>query len=303
MLACNVLMPGGINGDCQIPLSEVKNLLITDKDVKFSYTNKDVLSNWTNLIKQSLTIYAVAGVDSYNNTTDDPNIVTGAVSKTKKITNVPLPSFEFFLETNMCDFKEVLNTVQGGNYGIFYELQDGTILGSIDTSGTEVGYFKPFKCRVNASSKLIQEVDATTAFKLYVMHTNKQQLFDQFFFAPTWDTTELVDAMPIGLNVVKTGVMSGATAIQPLQVNVRCGAGKTGLVVGDIECSTTMSNVVTPHAAVLTETGGGGYTVTLQKSTSTPIVTGDYIYLRFKVLVSSDVTYLSNWIRCEGVTP
>jgi len=58
MLACNVIMPGGINGDCQIPLSEVKNLLITDKDVKFSYTAKDILTNWTNLIKQSLTIFA-----------------------------------------------------------------------------------------------------------------------------------------------------------------------------------------------------------------------------------------------------
>jgi len=303
MLACNVLLPGGINGDCQIPLSEVKNLLITDKDVKFSYANKEILSNWTNLIKQSLTIYAVAGVDSYNNTTDDPNIVTGPVSKTKKITSVPLPSFEFFLESNMCDFKEVLNTVQGGNYGVFYELQDGTILGSIDTSGTEIGYFKPFKCRINASSKLVQEVDATTAFKVYVNHINKQQLFDQFIFAPVWDVNELVEAMPIGLNMVKTAPIVAATAVQAVQVNVRCGAGKTGLVAGDFEFSTTMSNVITPNAGTFTEVGGGAYTIAVEKATSTLITSGDIVYMRVKVLSGSDVTYLSGWIRIEGVTP
>ena len=301
--ACNVLLPGGINGDCQIPLSELKNILICEKSVKFSYDNKAVLANWTNLIKQSLTIYAVAAIDSYNNTTDDPNIVTGAVSKTKSITNVPLPSFELFLKSNMCDFKEVLNTLQGGNYGAFYELQDGTILGSIDTAGTEIGYFKPFKVSINASSKLLQNTDATDAFKVYVNHLNKQQLFDQFIFEPIWDVAELVEAMPVGLNMVKTGVMSGATAIQPVQINVRCGAAKTGLVVANFECSSTLSNVLTPHAAVLAEVGGGAYTLTIQKATTTPIVTGDLVYMRVKLLVNSDVTYISNWIRCEGVTP
>jgi hypothetical protein len=91
MLACNVLLPGGINGDCQIPLSEVKNIIITDKDVKFTNAEKLVFTNWKTKIQQSLTIYAVAGLDSYENTTDDPNIVTGTVSKTKKVTNRPVP--------------------------------------------------------------------------------------------------------------------------------------------------------------------------------------------------------------------
>jgi len=306
MLACNVLLPGGVNGDCQIPLSEVKNILICDKDVKFSYTAKNTLANWTTLINNSstgLTIYANIALDSYNNTTDDPNIVTGAVSKTKKITNVPLPSYEFFLETGMCDFKEILNTLQGGIYGIFYELQDGTILGTMDTSGTEVGYFKPFKCRLNAASKLLQEVDATNAFKLYVFHTNKQQLFDQFIFEPAWDTAELVDAMPIGLNMVKTSIIVAATAVQAVQINVRCGDGKTGLVAGDFEFSTTMSNVLTPNAGTFTEVGGGAYTIAIEKATSTLIGTGDIVYMRVKLVATTTVTYLSNWIKIEGITP
>jgi len=302
MNACNVLLPGGINGDCSIPLSELKNAIICDKDVSFSYANKKVLSNWTALTQTGLTIYAVAAIDSYNNTTDDPNIVTGAVSKSKTVTNAPLPSFELFLESNMCDFKEVLNTVKGGNYGIFYELQDGTILGSIDTSGTEIGYFKPFQAKITANSKLLQETDATTAFRVYVNHTRKQQLFDQFIFAPVWDVTEIVDSMPIGLNMVATAVYAGGD--QTVHINVRCADNKIGLIAADFETSTTMSNVSTPAVSTVVDDGGGDYTLTVQKAASpVNIVDGDYVYLRVKVLVSTVATYISGWIRVEGVTP
>jgi len=301
MNACNVLLPGGINGDCQIPLSELKNAIICDKDVSFTYANKKVLSNWTTLTQTALTIYGVAAIDSYNNTTDDPNVVTGAVSKSKSVTNVPLPSFELFLESNMCDFKEVLNTVKGGNYGIFYELQDGTILGSIDTSGTEIGYFKPFQAKISASSKLLQETDATTAFKVYVNHTKKQQLFDQFIFEPSWDVTEIVDSMPIGLNMVSTAVYSAGD--QTVHINVRCADNKTGLLAADFETSSTMSNVSTPAVSTVVDSGGGDYVLTVQKAViPANLVDGDYVYLRVKLLVSTVATYLSGWIKVEGVT-
>lgn len=299
MQACNVLLPGGINGDCQVPLSEVKNVLITDKDVKFSYTEKDVLSNWTNKIKQDLTIYAVAGLDSYNNTTDDPNIVTGSVSKSKKITNDPLPSFEFFLDSNFCDFNEVLRTLGGGNYGVFYELQDGTILGTLDQSGTEIGYFKPFKSNIKANTKVLQEVDATTAFRVYVNHTNKDQLFNQFVLAPVWDTTELVEAMPVGLNMVSTAVYSAGD--QTVQINIRCNGAKTGLLVADFETNEELSNVDTPAVTAVTDDGAGAYTLTVQKDAApVNLVEGDYVAVRVKVLSGSDVTHLSNYIRVEG---
>lgn len=303
MNACNVLLPGGINGDCQIPLSELRNVIITDKDVKLSYTAKETLASWTNLIKQSLTIYAVAGIDSYNNTTDDPNIVKGAVSGIKSVMDIDPPTFELFLDSNMCDFNEVLNTVRGGVYGVWYELKDGTILGNLDKTGNDIGYFKPFTAKLRAVSKLLQEPGANTAFKMYVSHTKTKQLYNQFIFSPTWDVTELVEAMPIGLNMVKTAAIVAATATQAVNVKVRCGAAKTGLVVGDFEFSTDMSNVITPNAGAFAETGGGNYTIVIEKSTSTPIVSNDIVYMRVKVLSSSDVTYISNWVSIEGVTP
>lgn len=299
MLACNVLLPGGINGDCTIPLSEVKNIIICDKGVKFSNSEKLVITNWKTKIQQSLTIYAVTGLDSYNNTTDAPNIVTGAVSKAKKITNRPIPSFEFFLESNFCDFKEVVKTLKGGVYGIFYELHGGMILGTQDVSGAEIGYFKPFKARIDAVSKLLQETDANTAFAVYVNHMVYSQVENQFLLEPAWDANELAESMPIGLNMYSTAVY--AAGDQDVQITVRCGVNKTGLVVGDFETSSTLSNVSTPAVTVAADNGGGSYTLTVQKgAVPANLVAGDIVYVRVKVLSSSDVTHVSNWLRIEG---
>lgn len=299
MLGCNVLLPGGINGDCSIPLSEVKNIIITDKDVKFTNAEKDVITNWKTKIQQSLTIYAVAGLDSFENTTDDPNIVTGAVSKTKKVTNRPVPSFRFFLETNFCDYKEVLRTLKGGIYGVFFELHGGMILGSQDISGAEIGYFKPFKCRIDAVSKLLVESDATTGFPVYVNMMNYSQVENQFILEPTWDTAELVEAMPVGLNLYATGNYTAGDIT--VKCTVRCGENKTGLVVADFDENTGLSNVAVPAVTVAADNGGGSYTLTVQKgAVPADLAAGDIVYVRVKVLSGSDVTHLSNWLRIEG---
>jgi hypothetical protein len=303
MNACNVLLPGGINGDCQIALSEVKNIWLCDKDVKFSYAAKGVQSNWTDLINQSLQIYGAAGLDSYNNTTDDPNIVTGAVSKAKKITNVPLPSFEFFLDTSFCDFKEILNTVKGGNYGMFYELHDEAgMLGATDTTGAEIGYFKPFQVNATANSKLLQETDATTAFRLYVNHTKAKQLYNQFIFNPVWDIGDLLDSMPNGLSLVATAVY--AAGVQNVQVKDRCAANKTGVVLVDWDETEELGNVSTPAVTAIVDNGAGNYDLTVEKSVvPEDLVDNDVAAIRVNIVSGSNTTDISGYVYVQGITP
>jgi hypothetical protein len=299
MSSCSVDLPGGINQNCQLSLSEIKNILICDKDVKFAFTAKDTLANWTNLIKQSLTIYGVAGLVNYSPTTDDPNIITNAVSKTKSISNTPNPSFEFMLDSNVCDFKSLLNTLTGGVYGIFFELQNGAIQGWLDQSGNETGYFKPYKVKLNAFTKGGQEIDSNEAFKLYCFFTSYKQIQDQFYFEPTWDVSELLDAMPVGLNVVKTGAYSSGDIV--VNIKTRCEDGYTGLVAADFDESTTKSNVSVPAVTAVTDSGGGNYTLTVQKGASPAnLAAGDYVYFRVKKLSGSDVTHVSDWVKVEG---
>ena len=301
MNACSVDLPGGVNGDCQLPLSEIKNILICDKDVSFTDAEVKVLSNWEAAINEDLEIYAVAGLVNYTPTTDDPNIITNPVSKAKTITNSPVPSFEFMLDSNFCDFKSMLQTLKGGVYGVFFELHNGNIQGYVDQSGNDIGSFKPYKARINAYTKGAQEIDSNEAFKLYVNFLNANELQNQYYFAPIWGVDELLDAMPVGVNVIKTGAY--ASGDQEVRITTRCADAITGLVVGDFETSSTKSNVSTPAVTSVSDDGGGVYTLTVQKdSTPANIVDGDYVYLRVAKKTGDVYNYVSNWIRVEGVT-
>jgi len=260
-----------------------------------------VQSNWTNKIKQDLTIYAIAGLDSYDVTTDDPNIVTQPVKKSKKITNQPVPSFVAYLDANACDYKQLLGTLNGGTYGIFYELQDGSIMGSLDQSGSEIGYMKPLRASVNAIDKGFQEVDSTQAFRVYVNHTSVKEFNNRFYLEPVWDTSELAMSMPIGINMVKTGAYSSGD--QEVKAKIRCGNNYVGLLVADFDEDERQGNVDTPAITAASDDGGGTYTLTAQKDSSpVNLVDGDVLAVRVKILDGSDVTHISNYIYIEGVT-
>lgn len=302
MSVCNAILNSGLNGDCQVAASEIKNVLICDKDTKFSYSDKDILTKWTDEIKQNLTISVLPGLVNYSPTTDDPNVITNAVSKAKSVNNNPVPSFEFMLDSNACDFKEILNTLEGGNYGVFFEMQDGTIEGHVDQSGNEIGYFKPFTAQVKSYTKGAQEIDSNEAFKLYVNFKKYAQVKNYFLFNPAWGVDELVEAMPIGLAMIKTAVY--ASGDQAVNIKVRCASGLTGLVVADFEATTGgKTNVSTPAITAVTDSGGGNYLLTVQKDASpVNLVTGDLVTLRVKKLVSTDVTHVSGWITVEGIT-
>jgi len=301
MNACSVDLPGGINGDCQLPLSEIKNILICDKDVSFTDAEVKVLSNWESKINEDLKIYAVAGLVNYSPTTDDPNIVTNPVSKAKTITNRPVPSFEFMLDSNFCDFKSMLQTLKGGVYGVFFELHNGNIQGYVDQSGNDIGSFKPYKSRINAYTKGAQEIDSNEAFKLYVNFLNANELENQYYFSPIWGVDELMDAMPVGVGVTKTTAY--ASGDQEVRITIRCADAITGLTDSDFETSDSKSNVDTPAITSVSDDGGGVYTLTVQKA-ATPdnLEDGDYVYLRVKKTSDTVVTHLSNWIRVEGIT-
>jgi len=299
MSVCSSILSAGLNQDCSAAMAEIKNILIVEKDVKFSYSDKETLSNWTEKIKQDLTIAVVPGYN-YSVTTDDPNIVTSPIDKTKSIQGKSTPSLEFIVKVNSCDFKELLNAYKGGKYGVFFEMQDGSIEGWIDQSGTDIGFFKPFTAIVEAFSKGVQEIDAVEAFKVYLFFTRETQFADFELFKPSWAIDELMEAMPIGLSIVKTAAY--AAGDQSVQVNIRCDNGYPGLLVTDFEASADKSNVSTPAVTAITDDGGGAYTLTVEKNAvPEALVAGDVVALRVKKLSALDISHVSGWIVTEGV--
>ena len=297
---CNALLNAATNQECQVAASEIKNVIITQKDVSFSYADKKVLTNWTDKIKQDLSISVLPGLVNYTPTTDDANVITNAVSKAKSVNNNPVPSFEFMLDSNFCDFQEILNTLKGGNYGIFFEMQNGNIEGWQDRRGTEIGYFKPFLAQVKSYTKGAQEIDSNESFKLFINFKKYTQVEQAKMFVPAWGVDELNEAMPEGLNMESTTIF--ASDEQNVQINVRCSDGATGLILADFETSATMSNVSTPAITAMVENGGGEYDLTVEKNVvPESIVAGDLVVVRVNKLSGSDTMQLSGWLTVEGV--
>lgn len=295
MNVCAPFLPQGINKSCLADLKEIKNIIVTDGSVTFATTLlAQTLSTWKAKVQTDLSVYAPLGVNDYEPTTDDPNIVTHGSTR-KTVTNNPIPSGIFYLASNFCDYKDVMDAFQGGAFRMFLVDSNGNLYGT----RTDTGIVKGFLVELTAPTKGLPLKEVGNNFKVYANF----QIYDEFKNAViiplTWNPTlELSESMPVGLNLyVTTAITAGSVVVT---VNNRCGSAKTGLVAADWEVVES-SQLVTPKVATCTEGANGSYTLTLTKAASTPLAAGDMVVLRAKVLASTIVTYISNRITINAL--
>lgn len=295
MNVCVPILPAGINNSCLQDLKEIKNIIITTSGASFTNPlNVANLSAWKTKIQTDLSVYAPAQVNDYENTTDDPAITT-MQSTRKTITNRPIPSGIFYLGSNFCDYKELLASLQGGNYRLFLVDNIGCIYGT----KTAAGVVRGFAVQLTAVSKGLPLKEVGQNFKVFANFQNYEEFENAVLIPLTWNPQiELTEAMPVGLNVSATSAITAGSIT--VRVTERCGDAKTGLVAGDWEVVES-SELVTPGIATCTEGANGDYTLTLKKATSTPLAAGDMVVIRVKKLSSSVVTHISNRLTINAL--
>lgn len=295
MNVCTPFLPQGINNSCLQELKEIKNIIPTNYSVTF--TNPlaaATLSTWKTKVNTDLSVYVPLGVNDYESTTDDPNIVT-MQSTRKVISNRPIPSGIFYLSSNFCDFKDVVAAFQGGNYRLF--LVDGS--GNLYGTKTDAGVVKGFAVQLTAVTKGLPLKEVGQNFKVYANFLNYEEFEKAVLIELSWNPTiELTDVMPVGLTLATTGAISGGSIT--VRVTTRCGAAKTGLTAADWEIMES-SELVTPGVATCTEGANGDYTLALKKSTSTPLAAGDMVVIRAKVVATGVTTYISNRVTINAL--
>jgi hypothetical protein len=294
MNVCVPLLPAGINASCLQDLKEIKNIVITTASASFTTPlNAASLSAWKTKIQTDLSVYAPLQVNDYENTTDDPAITT-MQSTRKTVTNRPIPSGIFYLGSNFCDYKELLASLQGGNYRLFFIDNNGNIFGT----KTDAGVVRGFSVQLTAVTKGLPLKEAAQNFKVFANFQVYEEFEKAVIVSPTWTPgIELTEAMPVGLNMYATSAITAGSIT--VRITERCGAAKTGLVVGDFEVVDS-SELVTPGVATVTEISNGDYTLTLKKSTSTPLAAGDMIAIRVKKTVTI-ITHLSNVLTINAL--
>lgn len=292
MNECSPFLPQGINKSCLQDLKEIKNVLITTEGASFtSVANAASVAAWKTKLQTDLTVYVPLGINDYDVTTDDPNIVTAPVGGRKAVANKPIPSAVFRLSSNFCDYKELLSAFKGGTFRMFFVDANGNIYGT----KTSAGVVKGFACTVNAITKGMPLKEIMNNFSLYVNFLNYDEFEAATLITLSWSpTVELTEAAPVGLSIYATGTYNTTSGEINVQINTRCGDGYEGLAYTDFEVLES-NDLTSPAVTAATDNDNGSYTLTLEKnSTPEALDSGDYMVIRVKKLSSTLVTHISS---------
>lgn len=293
-MSCVAYLPNG-SVDCNVPLADVAGVILCNKSLSlgalaavYSY------STWKAAVDTNLTMYPLRGVTDYEITTDDPNISTAPLTGRKRVTNRPAPSAVFYVDSNICDFTDMLRELKGSQYGVILYLRDGKFL---VYRNPYTGIYKPIRCTLDAVTKGVPaKGEQDKQFPVYVNFLDSDDFENVVLIDPQFDFQDLVAATPAGLTMWVTTVWASTKVV--VQVNDRGGSGRAGFTAPDfVVLSSNM--LTTPAVASIVDNTGGSYDLTITKATSTPLSAGDYVIVQIKD-GSGPYAYISNRLRIQA---
>ena len=291
---CSPTMPGGVNIDCVSPLRELENVFILDKTETF--TDIDDLKSkatWIGKISTDLDVYIPQGLENYEPTTPDANVETTAMGS-NYVGAKPPPAMTMYLKLNPCDYNELLNTLDGGVYGIVFAYGDGK-LGATRPKSNKTVY--PYKARLTAITKGIPAIGDVGSFFMVMVHFQAYSEFENAVYVlPSWSPTELKAEMPMGLNLSIVTPYTDATDLVVVKVTERCGAAKTGLLAAAFVTIETSLTGATVSAA--TDNSNGTYDLTIDTGGTTGLTAANYSVIQ--VQNGTPKTDVSNQLYIQG---
>ena len=298
MNVCESIMPAGINADCLVPMSQIRNAIILEKGTSFAgLAELQNSSVWETKIKQGLSIWVSGGLMDYEVTTDDVNIKTSGLGK-KLVTNTPVPSCVLYIDGNFCDYQQLKNTLVGSSYDVIYILEDGTLHARLKSDGKYYG----FGARISAVGKSIAgKGDIDMNFAVQINHLSYAEFQQGVLAKPAWNPElTLAAAMPIGLGMSIVTPYDIPTGIVVVRLHKRCGSAYLTMAVADFEIIET-NDLEVPVVTSVTDNSDGTYDLELTIVTiPVPMVAGDYMIIRVKELDSSDVVSVSNRLYVQA---
>lgn len=292
-MGCLNGFPAGVIASCGANFENVENVIILRTGTRFN--NMDEVrsqAKWIAAMNVDESVWVSKMFTSYEVTTDDKNIVTFASTKKKSTTN-PIPSALFYLDTNFCDTKMLLNVLSNSNNEVAFQLKGG----AIHMAQTIDGKLKGFLGTLDMVTKgLSQPTDVGNNAPMTFFGDSYEEFQNGVIVPMDFNLTTLAATyMPVGLNLAPVGVYNSTTGIINLQLNVRCDVtGWDDAVVADFEFldSNSLSTLAVTTLGVPVN---GLYEVTIQKDlVPTNLEVGDFIKVRIKVLDGGVITYLSN---------
>lgn len=292
-MSCQVLSPGGANSNCKAILDEAIGAIVTDPSFNWATAGDlDNIENLRVLLQETRKGFVV---EFNGSTPTDSELQTETTGFGDTIVTAEnAPTLLGFVETNACDFAEVLSVYKGGTYNVAYILGDGTIMLT-----DKITKLQGFQTQVWAQAVSVPgRENKTQQFKIMFNHLKVRE-FNAYKVVPVnYTIDEVLELLPLGLTATVKTPYVPASGIIVLNVTTRCVPDdpKTGVMTGEVVKATPgLTITITP-----TDNGGGEYSVLIQKSGPANLAAGEYC--EFRLVTKSGAIYddISNVIKVVG---
>lgn len=279
--------PQGVNQSCLPDMKRVEAILLMSDSQTFTNTTVVSRTAWENKVKQDLTIY-MAKLDGYTPQGGEVQTQTTQFGRTLVTGETP-GGGDFFIKSSPCDYRELLQTVDGSTYKVVFILRDGSFM-MWQQDGTYYG----FSADVIAPAPTIPASDNLTEFyKLSTYFKEVDEFRNMVVVKPNFNPlTVLWAAMPNGLSLVLNTHDNDDPVVI---VRERCQDGVTGLTYDDFEIVAQSGSRAFQNTG-FSDDGAGVYTLDLDTALA---AAGDYVSFRVKNTTGSDVDDVSGIITLE----
>lgn len=283
-MSCTVINAGGANSDCAAIIGAMKAPLITLPDAEWS-SRSDFQNTETMRVKiqEALSVYvprAINGADitqpeATNETTGFGNQIT---------TRVTPGSVIVYMESNSCDFNEMMSAYSGGAFKVVSYDEDNMLNGHLKPDGKIEG----FEAQIFAVPISVAGVDnQVQQWRLLINWKDAEQFRSRARVVSPKSLKGLLEWMPGGIYADVNTAYNTTSGIQVINAFKRCdfSTPETEVLTGEILDNGT----VTGATASPSSNADGTYDVTIQDGTPANLANGDY--LTYRVVKKSGSIY------------
>ena len=199
-MGCSTFYPSGL-GACKAFREKVIGTLIVEKGNAMSVANSKLLASWTTLFADKTAgvkaIY-VPFTRGYQNNTAEPTITASNLGYSEKTFDSP-PLIKGMGTMSYADYKTFFGA-DTKEFDFFLVLRDGSLEGTLTSTGTIKGYRGTMFVTYNAPIDNVQE-----AFPFTISFQDITEWKEaSTTVIPQFSVTDLLDEIPVGLNVEVT---------------------------------------------------------------------------------------------------
>lgn len=291
MQGCTVLNAGGANSDCAALIGAMKAPLITlpnvEWDSRADFQNTETMRK---KIQEDLGVYATRKISGADIT--QPEGVSETTGFGVQITTRVTPgSMIVYLESNSCDFNEMMSAYNGGTFRVVTYDEDNMLNAHLTGNGKITG----FEAQIFAIPISVGGVDnQVQQWRLLINWKDAEQFRSRIRVVSPKSLEGLLEWMPGGIYADVNTVYNTTSGIQVINAYKRCdfSTPETEVLTGEvIDNGTVLGATASPSS-----NADGTYDVTIQDGTPANLANGDYLIYRVVKKTGSIYEKISNRI-------